>query len=85
MNLWFAVAGALGFRVASFQPPDPLFASLLRTFCPTASALSCTPRRYNRLPDLVFTNTLSLPWGSPEYWISWLTPHVFFEGAGDCG
>ena len=83
MNLWFAVAGALGFRVSSFRTPNPRFASLLRTFCPTASGLSSTPRRCNQLPDLVFTDTPSLPWGLPAYWSSWLTPHVFFEGAGD--
>jgi hypothetical protein len=64
LNLWFAVAGALGFTVSSFQTRDESFGSLLTTFCPAALALAAVPRRCNRLPDIVFSDLASLPWES---------------------
>jgi hypothetical protein len=63
-NLWFTVAGALGFTVSSFRTLDESFGSLLTTFCPAASALAAVPRQCNRLPDVVFSDLASLPWES---------------------
>ena len=60
-NLWFAVVPALGFRISSLRFPDGPFADLCGAICPGASILAATPRRCNRLPDVVFLDLLSLP------------------------
>ena len=84
--LWFAVVGALGFRVTSICCPDPPFVAVVSKFWPEASILSPSPRRCNRLPDVIFSDLISLPWDPhcPQvYWDAWPTPHVFFCPAGD--
>jgi len=82
-NLWFTVAQVLGFRVTSLRCQSPHFASMILPFCPCAAVLAATPRRCNTLPDVVFTDVLSLPWGDSSYWSQWATPHVFFASTGD--
>ena len=82
-NLWFTVARALGFRVTSLHCQSPLFASMILPFCPRAMVLAATPRHCNTLPDVVFTDVLSLPLGDRSYWSQWATPHVFFASMGD--
>ena len=82
-NLWFTVARVLGFRVTSLRCQSPHFASMILPFCPRAAVLAATPRRCNTLPDVVFTDVLSLPWGDSSYWSQWASPHVFFASMGD--
>jgi hypothetical protein len=82
-NLWFMVAGALGFRVTSLRCHSPHFADMVFLFCPQAALLVATPRRCNTLPDVIFSDVLSLPWGDLYHWEQWATPHVFFVSAGD--
>jgi hypothetical protein len=82
-NLWFTVAGALGFRVTSLRCHSPHFADTVSPFCPQAALLVATPRRCNTLPDVIFSDVLSLPWGDLYHWEQWATPHVFFVSAGD--
>ena len=82
-NLWFTVARALGFWVTSLRCQSPLFASMILPFCPRAMVLAATPRHCNTLPDVVFTDVLSLPLGDRSYWSQWATPHVFFASMGD--
>jgi hypothetical protein len=83
-NLWFTVAGALDFRVTSLRCHSPHFGDMVSPFCPQAALLVATPRRSNTLPDVIFSDVLSLPWGDDLYhWEQWATPHVFFVSAGD--
>ncbi len=83
-NLWFAVAGALGFRVTTIRCAYPLFVDLIGSFCGGPWSLSPWPRQCNSLPDVVFLDLGALPWGpgSDKYWERWWTPHVFYcQGA----
>ncbi len=85
-NLWFAVVPALGFRILSIRFPDGPFVDLCGAICPGALILAATPRRCNRLPDVVFLDLLSLPSVSrlaTTYWRAWAVPHVFFVWGGD--
>jgi hypothetical protein len=82
-NLWFTVARALSFRVTSLRCQSPHFADLFSPFCPHAALLGATPRRCNTLPDVIFSDVLSLPGGDRYYWEQWATPHVFFVSTGD--
>ena len=85
-NLWLAVVPALGFQILSIHFPASLFVDLCRFVCPGASVLATTPRQYNRLPDAVFLDLLSLPSVSrlvTLYWQAWEVPHVFFVWGGD--
>ena len=82
-NLWFTVARALGFRVTLLRCQSPHFADMISPFFPQAALLATTPRRCNTLPDVIFSDVLSLPWGDRYYWEHWATPHVFFVSAGD--
>ena len=85
-SLWFAIVGALGFRVTSIRCPDPTFAAVVSTLWPGAAVLAASPRRCNVLPDVIFSDLASLPRDprSPQaYWDAWSTPHVFFCVAGD--
>ena len=85
-NLWFAVVPALGFRISSIRFPDGPFVELCGILCPGASILARTPRRCNRLPDVVFLDLLLLPSVSclaTTYWRAWEVPHVFFLWGGD--
>ena len=82
-NLWFAVAPALGFRISSFRFPDGPFVVLCGIVCPGALILAATPRRCNRLPDVVFLDLILLPLVSrlaTTYWWAWEVPHVFSSG-----
>ena len=58
---------------------------LIRPFCGGARVLSARPRRFNSLPDVVFLDLGSLPWGtgSNKYWEGWRTTHVFFCSGED--
>ena len=60
-NLWFAVVPALRFWISSIRFPDGPFVDLCGAVCPGASILAATPRRCNRLPDVVFLDLLLLP------------------------
>ena len=85
-NLWLAVVPALGFRIASLRFPDGPFVDLCGAVCPGASIVAATPRRCNRLPDVVFLDLLSLPSVArlaTSYWRAWAVPHVFFVWGGD--
>ena len=85
-NLWFAVVPALGFWIASLRFPDGPFVDLCGAVCPGASIVAATPRRCNRLPDVVFLDLLSLPSVArlaTAYWRAWAVPHVFFVWGGD--
>jgi hypothetical protein len=83
--LWFAVAQALGFQIASIRSAFTPFVDLIRPFCGSARVLSAHPRRFNSLPDIVFLDLGSLPWGpgSDKYWEGWRTTHVFFCSGED--
>ncbi len=54
--------------------------ALIKPFCGSPRVLSARPRRFNTLPDVVFLDLGSLPWGSgsDKYWEGWQTTHVFF-------
>ena len=52
-NLWFAVVPALGFQILSICFPKDPCVELCGIICPGASILAMTPRRCNRLPDVV--------------------------------
>jgi hypothetical protein len=85
-NLWFAVLPALGFRILSIRFPAGPFVDLCGFFCPGALALATTPRRCNRLPNVVFLDLLSLPSVSrltTSYWRAWEVPHIFFVSGGN--
>ena len=83
-SLWFTVARALGFQVSSLRCQTPLFAAMILPFCPHAAVLAATPRQCNTLPDVIFSDAMSLPpWGDLSYWAQWATPHVFFVPVGD--
>ena len=85
-NLWFAVVPALGFWISSLRFPDGPFVDLCGAVCPGASIVAATPRRCNRLPDVVFLDLLSLPSVArlaTSYWRAWAVPHVFFVWGGD--
>ena len=85
-NLWFAVVTALGFRISSIRFPNGPFVDLCGGVCPGASILAATPRRCNRLPDVVFVDLLLLPSVShlaTTYWWAWAVPHVFFVWGGE--
>jgi hypothetical protein len=84
-NLWFAAAQALGFQIASIRSAFTPFVDLIRPFCGSARVLSAHPRRFNSLPDIVFLDLGSLPWGpgSDKYWEGWRTTHVFFCSGED--
>jgi hypothetical protein len=85
LNLWFAVAKALGFTVTLIRCPYLPFVDLVRRFCPGVSVLSAAPQRFDSLPELVLLDAESLPSG-PEahrYWDRWLTTHVFYTGGHD--
>ena len=82
-NLWFTVERALGFRVTSLRCQSTHFAAMVSPFCPDATRLGATPRRCNTLPDVIFSDALSLPWGDCHYWAHWATPHEFFVSVGD--
>ena len=73
-NLWFAVVPALGFWISSLRFPDGPFVDLCGAVCLGASILAATPRRCNRLPDVVFLDLLLLPLVSrlaTTYWRAW--------------
>jgi hypothetical protein len=53
------------------------------SFCPQAAVLAEAPRQCNTLPDVIFSNAMSLPWGDRSYRAQWTTPHVFFISNGD--
>ena len=83
-NLWFAAAGALGFRVTTIRCAYPPFVDLIGLFCGGPWSLSPWPRQCNLLPDVVFLDLGALPWGpgSDKYWERWWTPHIFYcQGA----
>jgi hypothetical protein len=84
-NLWFAVAKALGFKVASIRCPYLPFINLVKLFCPGVLILLAAPKMFTTLPDLVFLDAGSLPSGpgAHRYWEQWLTPHVFYTGGQD--
>lgn len=84
-NLWFAAAQALGFQIALIRSAFTPFVDLIRPFCGSARVLSAHPRRFNSLPDIVFLDLGSLPWGpgSDKYWEGWRTTHVFFCSGED--
>ena len=56
------------------------FVALIKPFCGSPRILSARPQRFNTLPDVVFLDLGSLPWGpgSDKYWEGWRTTHVFF-------
>jgi hypothetical protein len=56
---------------------------MVLAFCPHAAVLAATLRWCNTLPDVVFSDAMSLPWGVCSYWAQWTTPHVFFISNGD--
>jgi hypothetical protein len=85
-NLWFAVVPALGFWISSIRFPDCPFVDLCGAVCPGALILAATPRRCNRLHDVVFLDLLLLPLVSrlaTTYWRAWAVSHVFFVWGGD--
>jgi hypothetical protein len=82
-SLWFTVARALGFWVSSLRCQSPHFAATILPFCPHATVLAATPWWCNTLPDVIFSDAISLPWGNRSYWAHWATPHVFFVPVGD--
>jgi hypothetical protein len=85
-NLWFAAAGALGFRVTTVRCAFTPFVDLIGAFCGGPKSLPPCPRQCNSLPDVVFLDLGALPWGpgAKKYWERWRTPHVFFcQGADD--
>ena len=71
------------FRVTSLRCQSPHFADMISPFCPHGALLAVTPRCCNTLPDVTFSDVLSLPWGDCYYWVQWATPHVFFVSVGD--
>ena len=85
-NLWFAVVPALGFWISSLRFPDGPFVDLCGAVCLGASILAATPRRCNRLPDVVVLDLLLLPLVSrlaTTYWRAWAVPHIFFVWGED--
>ncbi len=80
------MVAALEFWITSFCFPKGPFVALLEASCPAALVLATTPRRCNKLPDVIFLDLLLLPSVSKletSYWRSWAVPHVFFLWAGD--
>ena len=79
-SLWFAAAQASGFTISTIRCTYETFGALIKPFCGSPRVLSACPRRFNTLPDVVFSDLGSLPWGpgSGKYWEGWRTTHVFF-------
>ena len=77
---------ALGFQILSIRFPNGPFVELCGIVCPEALILATTPRRCNRLPDVIFLDLLSLPSVSrlaTTYWRAWEVPHVFYVWGGN--
>ena len=79
-SLLFAAAQASGFTISTIRCTYETFVALIKPFCGSPQVLSARLRRFNTLPDVVFSDLGSLPWGpgSDKYWEGWRTTHVFF-------
>ena len=78
LNLWFATARALGFKLVSVWSKSRKFAEKMASFVGGASVLSPTVRHFNSFPSVVFTDEAALPPSVLTYWAHYLVPYIFF-------